>query len=165
MSALAATFDRIIIDTPALSEAPDGTILAAGADATVLVFRMGQSLRPVDLRAIRGLERVGVHVVGAVANDVVTPRGAGYYTGAAWQYATYSRRFLTTRITAVAPAAAGVSPGIMIEPPATAEDSRPANGESRDESFAAAAREEPVVEVLIRDANLKWKSAGNGDER
>jgi len=75
----------------------DAQILAASADATVLVLRMNRSARHLGVLAIAGLEKVGANVVGAVANDVAAgPRyGYGYgHEGGAWQYAVSAKRLL-----------------------------------------------------------------------
>jgi succinoglycan biosynthesis transport protein ExoP len=89
MRALSASFDRIIIDSPPLMVFTDGRVLAAGADATLLVLRMNQSVRELGLSALDGLGRVGANVLGAIANDVAPERAYRKY-GGTWQYAARS---------------------------------------------------------------------------
>ena len=85
IQALSKSFDRIVIDSSPLLRFADGRILAASADATVLVLRMNQSMRTLGVVAINGLTKVGANVVGAVANDV--PSGGTYpYYGGSSQY-------------------------------------------------------------------------------
>jgi len=91
MQALVETFDRVVIDSPPLMTVTDARILAASADATILVLRMNQSMRKFGLMAVDGLEKVGANVLGAVANDVAATRGYGYY-GGSWQYAASAKR-------------------------------------------------------------------------
>jgi capsular exopolysaccharide synthesis family protein len=89
MRALSASFDRVIIDSPPLTVFTDARVLAAGADATLLVLRMNQSVRELGLWALDGLGRVGANVVGAIANDVSPGRAYRRY-GGTWQYAAQS---------------------------------------------------------------------------
>jgi capsular exopolysaccharide synthesis family protein len=95
MRALSETFDRIVIDSPSLMLFSDGQILAAGADVTLLVVRMNQSLRQVGMLALDALQKVGANVQGAIANDVATSRRIAKY-GGAWQYASRGARFVGT---------------------------------------------------------------------
>ena len=85
---LCEAFDRVVIDSPPLEEVADGRILAAAADATVLVLRMNKSMQRSGVLAVSGLNEVGANVVGVVANDVRVGAGAGYRVeGGPWQYA------------------------------------------------------------------------------
>jgi hypothetical protein len=93
MQALAAGFDRVVIDSAALVAVTDADVLAAGADATLLVCRMNQSTRPLLGVALERLERVGANLVGAVANDVPgADRHLGHSGRGVWQYATSAKR-------------------------------------------------------------------------
>jgi len=95
MKALIASFDRIVIDSPPLMSVADAQIMAASADATLLVLRMNRSARSLGALSIAGLEKVGANVVGAVANDVAPSRRYGYgYNGGSWQYAVSANRLL-----------------------------------------------------------------------
>lgn len=87
MQMLTESFDRIIIDSPPLMSVTDARILAADADATLLVLRMNKSMRELGIMALDGLDSVGARVIGAVANDVPPSRSAKYY-GGHWPYAT-----------------------------------------------------------------------------
>ncbi|MDB5174992.1 MAG: exopolysaccharide biosynthesis protein, partial [Phycisphaerales bacterium] len=95
MQALVETFDRIVIDSPPLMTVADARILAASADATVLVLRMNQSMRKFGVMAVDSLERVGANVLGAVANDVPSSKADNYY-GGSWQYASSAKRLMAT---------------------------------------------------------------------
>jgi capsular exopolysaccharide synthesis family protein len=95
MRALIGMFDRIIIDSPPLMAVTDGRILAASADATLLVLRMNQSARDQGILALAGLEKVGANVVGAIANDVAARNGYAQVSGS-WRYATSAKRLLST---------------------------------------------------------------------
>ncbi|HEY7118513.1 MAG TPA: polysaccharide biosynthesis tyrosine autokinase [Tepidisphaeraceae bacterium] len=86
MRTLAEGFDRVIVDSPPLMMFTDARVLAASADATLLVLRMNQSVRELGMLALDGLERAGANVLGAIANDVPPPRAYRKY-GGTWQYA------------------------------------------------------------------------------
>jgi hypothetical protein len=88
-----------VIDSPALEEVADGRILAAAADATVLVLRMNKSMQRSGVLALNGLNEVGANVLGAVANDVRT--GASFRLEAdPWQYAFSRKREALTGLNA-----------------------------------------------------------------
>jgi protein-tyrosine kinase len=66
----ASQYDMIIMDTPATSESADAQILAARADAALLLVRRHHT-RVADLNAaMQNLTESGVHVVGSVINDL-----------------------------------------------------------------------------------------------
>ncbi|HZL37644.1 MAG TPA: CpsD/CapB family tyrosine-protein kinase, partial [Tepidisphaeraceae bacterium] len=93
MSSLCARFDRIIIDSPPLTNVADGRVLAAGADATLLVLRMNHSNRRLGELALDGLQKVGAQVIGAIANDMPAGHGHHYY-GGSWQYASHVKHLM-----------------------------------------------------------------------
>jgi Mrp family chromosome partitioning ATPase len=70
----------------------DAHILAASADATLLVLRMNQSMRQLGSLAMDGLAKVGANVIGAVANDASAGKAYRKY-GGSWQYATRADHF------------------------------------------------------------------------
>jgi Mrp family chromosome partitioning ATPase len=57
----------------------DARIIAASADATVLVLRAGKSNRKLSELSIDGLMSVGAKLLGAVVNDVRRGRDYRYY--------------------------------------------------------------------------------------
>jgi capsular exopolysaccharide synthesis family protein len=84
MSRLRTAFTFIVVDTPPVNAVTDALILAASANATVLVIEQGRTTFPALGRAKQLLERVGAHTIGAVMNKVRTSSGAysydyGYY--------------------------------------------------------------------------------------
>jgi len=65
----ASQYDFIVIDTPATSESADAQIVAARADAAVVLVRLNRT-RVQDLKmAMQNLTESGVHVIGSVVND------------------------------------------------------------------------------------------------
>jgi len=69
----------VVIDSPPLLAVTDARIIAASADATVLVLRAGKSNRKLSELSIDGLVSVGAKMLGAVVNDVRRRRGERYY--------------------------------------------------------------------------------------
>ena len=84
IEALKGTFDRVIIDSPPVMVVADARVIAADADATVLILRMNKSDRKLAALALDVLQRVGANVLGWVANDMSQAAegyggGYGYY--------------------------------------------------------------------------------------
>jgi len=75
---LAEKYDHVVIDSPPLLAVTDARIIAASAEATVLVLRAGKSNRKLGELSIDGLFSVGAKLLGAVVNDVQR-RGYKYY--------------------------------------------------------------------------------------
>ena len=78
MDLLAEKYDHVVIDSPPLLAVSDARIIAASADATVLVLRAGKSNRKLSEMSIDGLISVGAKMLGAVVNDV-RRRSQSYY--------------------------------------------------------------------------------------
>ncbi|MET0862734.1 MAG: polysaccharide biosynthesis tyrosine autokinase [Nakamurella sp.] len=71
-------FQLIVIDTPALLAAADGSVLAAQSDATIHVVRHGRTHTPQVARGLALLDTVGAPVVGCLLNMVPTRGVDGY---------------------------------------------------------------------------------------
>lgn len=69
LSAAAAQFDVVIIDTPASASYADAEIIASCAGAAVVLTRKNQSSLPDAALLARRLQDSGVVLVGAVLND------------------------------------------------------------------------------------------------
>ncbi len=67
---LAAGYDHVLLDSPALMGAADARIAAAWCDATVLVLHAEKGNRRMAALARDGLLSVGANLVGVVINDV-----------------------------------------------------------------------------------------------
>jgi capsular exopolysaccharide synthesis family protein len=74
--------DLLIVDTPPLLAAPEAAVLAAEADAVLLVVRAGRTARGAVKQAVEQLATVGAQVVGAVLNDpdMEVTRYGDYYS-------------------------------------------------------------------------------------
>ncbi|MGN6724745.1 MAG: GumC family protein [Tepidisphaeraceae bacterium] len=86
LKSLRRDFDRIIIDAPPVIGVTDARILAAMADATVLVLRMRRSIRELGVWSIDALGQVNARLAGVVANDVPARDSYGQPYASSWQY-------------------------------------------------------------------------------
>jgi len=85
---LVAAFNYVIIDTPPVNAVTDAPILAASANATILVVEQGRTTFPALGRAKQMLDRVGARTLGVVMNKVRAASGEyeyeyGYYAAPA----------------------------------------------------------------------------------
>lgn len=67
---LAAKYDHVLLDSPALMAVADARIASAWCDATLLVLHAERTNRRIALMARDGLVAVGANLVGVVVNDV-----------------------------------------------------------------------------------------------
>ncbi len=65
-----ATFDVVIIDTPALASGEDAAMIAVRTGAALAVARTAQTRVHAFNDMVQGLMNAGVNVVGSVLNDV-----------------------------------------------------------------------------------------------
>ncbi len=67
---LADRYDLVLIDSPPVTAVTDARILAASADASMLVVRLGSSTRRQTEAARDGLRGVGARLIGVAVNGV-----------------------------------------------------------------------------------------------
>src|SRR5207245_8916728 len=65
LGSLRERFTYVVVDTPPVNAVTDPTVLAAHADATILVIEQGRTTFPALARPQQALERVAAHIVGA----------------------------------------------------------------------------------------------------
>jgi receptor protein-tyrosine kinase len=70
-----ASFDIVIIDTPALSIGEDGAMMAVRTGAALAVARKGKTRMADFTDMVQGLMNAGVAVVGSVLNEVPLQKG------------------------------------------------------------------------------------------
>jgi receptor protein-tyrosine kinase len=80
MSKLSQEFTYLIIDTPPVNAVTDAPILAASANATIVVVEQGRTTVPALKHAKEMLDRVNAHTIGAVMNKIRSS-SPGYYYG------------------------------------------------------------------------------------
>ncbi len=72
-------YDRIIFDSPPCLGLADASVLAAGADATLLVVRAFETPRHLTERAREVIDSVAHNIIGVIVNDVDAESHGGYY--------------------------------------------------------------------------------------
>ena len=76
----AGPYDHVVVDSPPVASVADPLILAAVADATVLVVRAGRTPREALRVTVERLERARGRTIGVVLNDVESGHSAYYST-------------------------------------------------------------------------------------
>ena len=94
LDALAERADIVLIDTPPLLPVTDAAVLAAHADATVMVIAAGQTTKKQARRATELLARVDVVPAGVIVNRI-PHKGDSFYYGYGYGY-DYSYGHATT---------------------------------------------------------------------
>ena len=86
-NAAAASFDRVIFDSPPVNAVADPLVLSTQVDGVLVVLRASETQRAFAQRAIRTLRAVNSHIFGAILNDVnVDDSRYGYYYDAYQRY-------------------------------------------------------------------------------
>ena len=89
LTALEASFDLVLIDTPPVLPVTDAVVLARHADATLMVAAAGQTRRADLQRAAEKLEQVNARVLGCVLNEVTKETSYGYGYGYGYESKPY----------------------------------------------------------------------------
>jgi capsular exopolysaccharide synthesis family protein len=85
IEALAARYEKVVIDSPPVSAVTDSVILGTLVDDVLLVVSAGKYSRDAIRRSVDQLGDVGANVVGAVLNNIVVGQDSYYY----YQYYYY----------------------------------------------------------------------------
>lgn len=76
---LTMNFDYIVMDTPPVIPVTDPLLLAAKADATILVVRARKAREKIIKQTYEELTKVKANVIGSVLNDSETKTNNSYY--------------------------------------------------------------------------------------
>lgn len=76
---LSAAADVLIIDTPPVTAVTDAAVVAARADATIMVIQSHRASERVVRHGLEALAKVSARVVGAVLNNAPGPIATPYY--------------------------------------------------------------------------------------
>jgi len=79
LAELDAQFDMVIVDTPPFLPVTDAAIVTPQAGATLLVLGSDMQSKKQVEDTVKGLDRTGAHLVGAIFNAMPTRHGAGPY--------------------------------------------------------------------------------------
>ncbi len=76
---LSLSFDYIVMDTPPVIPVTDPLLLAAKADATIIVVRARKTKEKIIRQTYDELMKVNSNIIGSVLNDSETKTNNGYY--------------------------------------------------------------------------------------
>src|SRR5437879_2965064 len=79
-------FDYVVIDTPPVNAVTDASVLAAGADGTIVVVDTNKATYTAVQHAKQALDRVGAKVLGSVMNKMKAAGGRYYYSEYGYGY-------------------------------------------------------------------------------
>src|SRR5207245_9450968 len=79
-------FDYVVIDTPPVNAVTDASVLAANADAAILVVDTNKATYTAVHHAKQALDRVGAKVLGSVMNKMKATGGRYYYSEYGYGY-------------------------------------------------------------------------------
>lgn len=79
MDMLGKICDVIVYDSPPIQAVTDAALLAARADATILVVHAGRTREPIVRNSRQALAKVAAHVVGVVLNQLPASAEVAYY--------------------------------------------------------------------------------------
>ena len=92
ISEVRAAYDYVLIDAPPLLAATDAALLAAKADAVVMVYRVGKIPRGVLKRAKAQLDNVKANVIGVILNGLKAELSSDYADYKYKYYYYFSRK-------------------------------------------------------------------------
>ncbi len=107
LNELADKYDIVLIDSPPATAVTDSRIIAASADATLLVVRPIASDRRQAIESRDGLRSVGARVIGVAINGIV--RGGQFRAGASGYYSKTPSNTPAGRLGAAMKSALGTS--------------------------------------------------------
>jgi capsular exopolysaccharide synthesis family protein len=79
-------FDYVVIDTPPINAVTDASVLAANADAAILVVDTNKATYTAVQHAKQALDRVGAKVLGSVMNKMKAAGSRYYYSEYGYGY-------------------------------------------------------------------------------
>src|SRR5207302_28597 len=100
-------FDYVVIDTPPVNAVTDAPVLAASADAVIVVVEANKSTYTAVQHAKQSLEHVGARVLGYVMNKMKAEGGAYYYYQSGYSYAAPNGKAPSSEDKAKKPARVG----------------------------------------------------------
>ncbi len=89
-------YDRVVLDCPPISAVSDPLIVAAKADGLLFVSKFNKIRREYALRTIKRVQDAGIHILGAVINNIdFEGRDSYYYSQYYYQNRYYSSHYKT----------------------------------------------------------------------
>ena len=75
---LKGIYDYVIVDSPPLGLVIDAAVIAAAADAAIMVLSSGKTRRKEAAEVLNQLKKSGTKILGAILNDAQKPYGKYY---------------------------------------------------------------------------------------
>jgi capsular exopolysaccharide synthesis family protein len=89
-------YDRVVLDCPPISAVSDPLIVAAKSDGLIFVSKFNKIRREYAKRTVRRVEDAGIHILGAVINNIdFEGRDSYYYSQYYYQNRYYSSHYKT----------------------------------------------------------------------
>ena len=98
-------YDRVILDCPPVSAVSDPLIISAVADGVIFVTKFNKIRREHARKSIQRIQDAGIHIIGAVLNDIDLEGRDSYY----YSYYYYQNRYYASHYK-TAPNAEGEKP-------------------------------------------------------
>jgi len=89
-------YDRVVLDCPPISAVSDPLIVATKADGLIFVSKFNKIRREYAHKTVRRVQEAGIHVLGAVINNIdFEGRDSYYYSQYYYQNRYYSSHYKT----------------------------------------------------------------------
>jgi polysaccharide biosynthesis transport protein len=85
-------YDRVILDCPPISAVSDPLVISASTDGIVFVAKFNKIRREHARRSVQRIQAAGIHIMGAVINDIDFEGKDSYY----YSYYYYQNRYYSS---------------------------------------------------------------------
>jgi capsular exopolysaccharide synthesis family protein len=92
LEAMGKKYDRVVVDCPPVSAVADPLIVAAMCDGVVYVSKFNKIRREHARKSVQRIQNAGIHIIGAVINDIDFEGKDSYY----YSYYYYQNRYYSS---------------------------------------------------------------------
>lgn len=92
LEAMGRKYDRVVVDCPPVSAVADPLIVAAMCDGVVYVSKFNKIRREHARKSVQRIQNAGIHIIGAVINDIDFEGKDSYY----YSYYYYQNRYYSS---------------------------------------------------------------------
>jgi polysaccharide biosynthesis transport protein len=90
-------YDRVILDCPPISAVSDPLVISAMSDGIVFVTKFNKIRREHARKSVQRIQNAGIHIIGAVLNDIdFEGKDSYYYSYYYYQNRYYASHYKTT---------------------------------------------------------------------
>jgi Mrp family chromosome partitioning ATPase len=79
LEAVKSKYDRVILDCPPISAVSDPLVISAKTDGIIFVAKFNKIRREHARRSVQRIQSAGIHIMGAVINDIDFEGKDSYY--------------------------------------------------------------------------------------